>query len=55
MRTLLLGIALTALAAGPLLAQNPPRRQRMQDSCGPSPWVKSNRRTQYSYCPREAV
>ena len=30
MRTLLLGIALTALAAGPLLAQNPPRRQQLQ-------------------------
>jgi len=30
MRTLLLGIAMTTLAAGPLLAQNPPRRQQLQ-------------------------
>jgi len=30
MRTLLLGIATTMLAAAPLLAQNPPRRQQLQ-------------------------
>jgi hypothetical protein len=30
MRTLLLGIALTTLATGQLLAQNPPRRQQLQ-------------------------